>query len=433
MLVNVYVSIVIDGAQAGVAMQPIYVACSTSLGALASVLAMLLPYPRLTYYEARKFYRLYIKNTSERLNCNIEAISATDNSTAAGFLTQAKCLSTAGAKLLLSMGSKLVVMNLIPSNHNLAFAFKSSLSLGLAVLFGLIYDKENGYWHSRMYGQAGGISAVIGALLILGRKHYGPPSHFAVARITEATIGLICYIIVEILLSPARAATLAKSELSQSLRSLRDCIGQIAIITPSERDMATSSYQALREGQKKLKSLVCQLQEFTAEAELEPNFWFLPFHSSCYSKMLESLSRMVDLLLFMAYSMEHASQLSQKDGVFWMELQDRVNENVKEYPNADAFKILSGDEEVNSITSSFLRHLEEMANKTNTNKDEEMLKVRILFHYSCLGFCTSNLMRETIKIESEVKELLIWENPSSQTNFKEIYCKINTLHSQLAP
>lgn len=424
---------------------------------------------------------------------------------------------------------KELLMNLIPSSNSLTFAFKSSLSLGLAALFGLIYNKENGYWsgltiaisfvtgrqptfsvanargqgtamgsiygilcsfifqrfvdlrfltlipwvvfssflrHSRMYGQAGAISAVIGALLILGRMHYGPPSQFGVARIAEATIGLICFIIVEIILSPSRAATLAKSELSQSLRALQDCIGHIALIAHSKRDIPSSSYQALREEQKKLKSIVCQLEEFTAEAEMEPNFWFLPFHSACYSKMLGSLSRMVDLLLFVAYSMEHVTQLSQKDGVIWMELQDRVNENVKifknkvdpilkcleeitriksskklenewkniniphdfesqVYPNADAFRILSRDEEVDSITSSFLQHLEEMANKTHTNKDEEMLKVQMLFHCSCLGFCTSSLMGETIKIESEVKELLIWENPSSQTNYKEIYCKIN--------
>lgn len=64
-----------------------------------------------------------------------------------------------------------------------------------------------------------------------------------------------------------------------------------------------------------------------------------------------------------------------------------------------------------------------MANKTHTNIDEEMLKSQMLFHYSCLGFCTNNLMRETMKIQSEVKELLMWENPSSQTNHKKIYGK----------
>ncbi|XP_012569397.1 uncharacterized protein [Cicer arietinum] len=659
-LVIVYVSTIIYR-QEGVAVHSIHVACSAALGALASVLAMLLPYPRLAYDEAMKFYRIYTKNTSERLNCNIEAISASDNSTAVGFKTQAEYLSTTGTKLHQSIITKLdgmhweqpqriifnsnridteaklqdlditirgmdialsscksfpvgvideelrgvllncrgligqkldqqancsvpfdattiqemkqdifnkylsiaykdlptsfflycvqlllddlsisnkidhvlknsqisggskwsynkikeLLMNLIPSNQSLNFALKSSLSLGLAVLFGLIYDRENALWsgltiaisfvtgrqptftvanargqgtamgsiygiicafifsssvdlrflclipwvifvsflrHSRMYGESGGISAVIGALLILGRmNYYVPPSQFGVARMAEAAIGLTCFIIVEVLLSPSRAATLAKSELSRTIRTLQDCVKQISMINHSEIDMSSSSYQALREEQKKLKLFVCQLEEFTAEAEREPNFWFLPFHTACYSNMLESLSRTVDLLLFVAYSMEHVTQLAQKDRVIWMDLQYRGNENVKifkdkadpilksleeitrmksfkklenelksvnvskdiesqEYPNVDAFRNLSRDEVVDNITNSFLQHLEEIASKTHTNKDEEMLKVQMILHYSCFGFCTSSLMREIMKIESEIKELLIWEN-----------------------
>ncbi|KAL2660319.1 hypothetical protein AAZV13_03G133900 [Glycine max] len=666
-LVNVFVSTVVDGGRTGVAVHPVHVVCSTAFGGVAAVLAMLLPFPRLAHYETRKFYRLYAKNTCERFDCNIEAISASDNSTAVGFIAQAKSLSTTGAKLLQIIRSKQdgmhwewpqtrifnshwidpedelqhleltiratdialstctsfpvgvideelrgvllncrghfskvlgqqakcfdsfdatitsdmkkeiltknlsiaykdlptsfflycvhlllydspiakktdhvlgktqkrgdfkwsarktreVVMNLIPNNHNLAFAFKSSLSLGLAVFLGLTYNKENGYWagllialcfvpgrhptfslanargqgtamgsiygilccfvfkkivdfsflpllpwiffssflkYSRMYGQAGGIAAVTGALLVVGMKHNDPPSQFALARMVEATIGLLCFVIVEIIFNPCRAATLAKSELSQCLRSLHDCIGQIAIITPTKREMPFSSCQELREGQKKLKSLVCQLEEFTAEAELEPNFWFIPFHNACYRKMLESLSKMADLLLFVAYSMENIMLLSQKNGAFGVDLHDGVNKNVRifknkvsptlehleeitrkkipgklanelnrnipcdieaqEHPNAEALRVWSGDEVVDSITGSFLKHLEEMANKTHTNIDEEMLKSQMLFHYSCLGFCTNNLMRETMKIQSEVKELLMWENPSSQTNHK---------------
>ncbi|XP_058737918.1 uncharacterized protein LOC131610067 [Vicia villosa] len=669
-LVIIYVSTVIYGAKQGVATHSIHVACSTALGAIASVLAMLLPYPRVAYYEAKKFYQLYTENTSERLNCNIDAISASDNSTAVGYKTRAKYLSTTGAKLLhcvtttldgmywerpqsiisnsrieleeklqdldipirgmdiaLSSGVSFPVgvideelrgvlldcrgqisqkldqqakcfvpfdatidqemkqgifnkylsiackdlptsfflycvqlllddvsiskktdhalkkaqksvdcqscfnkisellKNLIPSNKGLIFALKSSLSLGLAVLLGLMYDRTNAYWsgltiaisfvtgrqptfsvanargqgtafgsiygiicsfifqkyvgivdlrflalipwvifasflrHSKMYGQSGAISAVLGALLILGRKNYSTPPEFGVARMAEATIGLTCLIIVEIILSPSRAATLAKSELSQTLKTLQDCIKQIAMITPSERELPSSSYQALREEQKKLKSLVCQLREFTAEAEVEPNFWFLPFHNACYNNMLKSLSRTVDLLLFVAYSMEHVTQLAQKDGVVWMDIQGRGNENVKIFKdkvdpilksleeitrmksvkkiesdlksqnvphdlesqeglNADTLRILSRDEEVDSITNSFLQHLEEIADKTHTNKDEETLKVQMLFHYSSLGFCTSSLMREIGKIESEIRELCIWENPSSETNFK---------------
>ncbi|XP_020213745.1 uncharacterized protein LOC109797974 [Cajanus cajan] len=666
-LVNVFVSTAVDGGKTGVAVHAIHVVCSTAFGALASLASFVatpFPYPRLAYYQTKKLYRLYAENTCERFNCIIEAISASDNSTATGFFTQAKSLSTTGAKLLQSIRTKLdgmhwerpqtkifnphwidpeeklqdlelpiramgialstftsfpvgvideelrgvllncrgqfskklgqqakcfapfdttinseikkdiltknlsvaykdlptsfflycvhlllddspiakkndhllgktqksgdpnwstreVVMNLIPSNHNLAFAFKSSLSLGLAVFFGLTYNKENGYWagllislcfvtgrhptfslanargqgtamgsiygilccfifqknlrfsflallpwvffssflkYSRMYGQAGGISAATGALLVIGMKHNEPPIQFALARMVEATIGLLCFVIVEIVFNPCRAATLAKFELSQCLKSLQDCIEQIDISTPTKKEMSFSSCPALRECQKKLKSLADQLEEFTAEAELEPNFLFVPFHNECYKKMLESLSKMADLLIFVAYSMENVMLLSQKNGAFWKDLHDQVNENVRtfnnkisptlkcleeitriksprklendnlpcdvetqEYPNTNAFGDWSGEEEVNSITSSFIKHLEEMATKTHTNIDEEMLKGQMVFHYSCLGFCTSNLMRETMKIQSEVKELLKWEN-SSQTNFDKFFC-----------
>ncbi|KAG4916250.1 hypothetical protein JHK84_053768 [Glycine max] len=248
--------------------------------------------------------------------------------------------------------------------------------------------------YSRIYGQAGGIAAVTGALLVVGKKQNDHPSQFALARMVEATIGLPCFVIVEIIFNPCRDATLAKSELSQCLRSLQDCIDQIAIITPTKRKMPVSSSQALREGQKRLKSLVGQLEEFTAEAELEPNFWFIPFHNACYRKMLESLSKMADLLLFVAYSMENMMLLSQKNEAFWVDLHDRINENVRifkkkvsptlkrleeitrkktprklenelnrnlpcdieapEHPNAEEFRVWSGDEVVDSITDSFL-------------------------------------------------------------------------------
>ncbi|KAJ7972537.1 p-hydroxybenzoic acid efflux pump subunit aaeB [Quillaja saponaria] len=270
--------------------------------------------------------------------------------------------------------------------QSFVFAFKCSLSLGLAVFLGLKYNKENGYWsgltiaigfvtggqatftvgnaraqgtamgsvygvlcgfifqrfvylrflpllpwivfscflmHSRMHGQAGGISSVLGALLILGRENYGPPSRFAIARITEAIIGIICFTTVEILFNPSRAATLAKSELPQSLRALRDCI-HFTFISPSQDKVATNS-SALRTKQKKLKYHVSQLEKFIIEAESEPNFWFLTFHGACYRRILESLSRMVDLLLIVAHTTEHLSPISENFQVTVVDLQENMN------------------------------------------------------------------------------------------------------------
>ncbi|XP_028765600.1 uncharacterized protein LOC114750129 [Neltuma alba] len=682
-LVIVYVKTVIDGADAGVMAHPIHVASSTALGALASVLAMLFPYPHLACLQIRNVYKLYVAHASERLNHNLQALSALDNASALDWFTEAKSLSTVGSKLLDCIRCKLdgmrwerpqvtisdpnyyahpeehlqdmeltlrgmeialsycsafpveavdqelrgvlldykgritqkldqqakcfalsdtatvpdskkeisnsfsgspkslckackdlptsffiycaelllkdshitnneqpmaektdavqynswkireFAMNLLPKSQNLAFAIKCSLSLGIAVLLGLIYNKENGYWsgltiaisfiterqatftaanargqgtamgsvygilccflfersvdlrllpilpwvvfscflmHGRMYGQAGGISAVLGALLILGRKHYGTPTQFAIARITEATIGLICYMIVEILMNPSRAATLAKSELSQCLRSLQDCIDAITISPEGENQMPRSPSQTFRERRKKLKCFVNQLEQFSSDAKSEPSFWFLPFHGACYSKMLESLSRMVDLLHFVEYSTEHVPRFSEEGEVNLWELQEHMVKNIELFQtkvaptlrlleeitrmkslsqleqdlksenipgdvesghaNGDTSKISCASEDADRMTGSFLQHLEEAANMIETNKDEEILIGQMIFHYSCLGFCIVSLMREAIKIENEVKQLLVWENPSSRINLNEIYCKINALRSE---
>ncbi|KAJ4704729.1 p-hydroxybenzoic acid efflux pump subunit aaeB [Melia azedarach] len=182
--------------------------------------------------------------------------------------------------------------------------------------------------HSRMYGDPGRISAVIGALLILGRKNYGRPSEFGIARITEATTGLMCFVIVEILFQPARAATLAKTQLGQSLEALRDAIEDIVLFV-YQKNMPTST--VLRDKQKKLTSHINKLQKFTVEAKLEPNFLFLPFYGACYEKLMGSLSRMADLLLFVAYKTEFLSQISEKFGVAWNEIQEQITDDLKHF------------------------------------------------------------------------------------------------------
>lgn len=276
-------------------------------------------------------------------------------------------------------------LNVTPSNESLVFASKCSVSLGLAVLFGLIFNTENGYWsgltiaisfvtgrqatvtfsnaraqgtamgsvygvvgyfvfrgllemrflllipwiiftsflrHSRMYGQAGAVSAVIGALLILGRKKYGQPDEFAILRLAEATIGLCCLVVVELIVQPARAATLAKNQLSLSLRTLEGCIEQMALCSrPKEKPGLV--LLELRGKQRKLKSHVNGLKSFSNDAETEPDFWFVPFHACSYNKLHRSLSNTVDLLHFMAYIMELLLQVSNGD------IQESVNKDLE--------------------------------------------------------------------------------------------------------
>lgn len=390
------------------------------------------------------------------------------------------------------------------------FAIKSSLSLGFAVLLGLIYNKENGYWsgliiatsfvterqatftvtnargqgtaigsvygilccfifqrfvdlrflpllpwiiftsflrHSRMYGQAGGISAVTGALLILGRKNYGPPNEFAAARLVEACIGLICFIMVEILLRPARAATLAKTELAWSLSAFRDFIDDISQLGAGQKSLLSSSIPALRRKHQEVKSRISNLEKFIAEAESEPNFWFLPFYGACYRRLLVSLRKMEHLLLFLAFEIETLSQVSDRlqvliSNIYLHPLGGEVGSSLnsieelisigsltplekgmrkisisdhddielgKPSPSADvAFWTFSLDEEVEN---SIPQNSKEEAGDIEKRKGAQELKSRLILGIYSLEFCITGLIKETRKIEKQVKKLVARENP----------------------
>ncbi|KAG6681504.1 hypothetical protein I3842_13G096400 [Carya illinoinensis] len=397
-------------------------------------------------------------------------------------------------------------------------AFKCSLSLGLAVLFGLLYNKENGYWsglsvaislasareatfkvanvkaqgtvlgsvygvlgcslfgkflpivflsllpwfiftsflqRSRMYGQAGGISAVIGAVIILSRKNFGPPSQFAMARITETFIGLSCSIMVELLLQPTRASTLARTQLSKCLGTLPACVASVSL-------GCNSNISELKENQRRLEIQVSELGKIIKEADVEPNFWFLPFHSACYIKIFESLSKMGDILLFSAHAvglLEQASQGSIADS--WKELVNKLEDHdlklfkemvcssIKCYERVTSMKFLTLlekelaknkfscdlelgksrsypnmiimesnlDEHVmEKIIDLYLQHSKELLDKIqveSTDHDELKYYSQRVLGLTALGYCISSLVRESAEIGKEIKELVQWENPSS--------------------
>ncbi|KAI9392371.1 hypothetical protein POPTR_006G082000v4 [Populus trichocarpa] len=668
--VIVFVGAAIHGAEEGVVTHPIHVASSTALGALASVLAMLIPYPWLAYCKARKTCRLYVENASERLNIYVEGLTAQNKQAAADLLSQAKFLSVTGAKHLQTIkdtrggmacekpqirklnagenlqdieilmkgveialdscpsfpvsmideGIKQALLDMkgkiglklqngkcltpfdattapeakagesyvlapkiggatqadlpaffflyclellsrelpvgqnpecnsentnktdtrdvtskrdqekanlgktwdystikLPNMERWTLATKCSLSMGFAVLFGLIFNKENGYWsgliiatsfvterqatftvanargqgtaigsvygilccfifqrfvdlwflpllpwiiftsflrHSRMYGQAGGISAVIGALLILGRKNYGPPNEFATARLVEACIGLICFIMAEILLQPARAATLAKTEFAWSLRALRDCIDDTSQLCAGQKSALSSSIPALRRKHQEVKSRINNLEKFIAAAESEPNFWFLPFYGACYRKLLVSLRKMECLLLFVAIEIGTLSQVSDRLQVlinnYLLPLGEEVGFSLKcieelvsmnslallergvqkisishddmelgkSSPSADVlYRTLSLDEE--EVENSIPQHSKVEADGIEKREGAQELKSRLILRIYSLEFCISSLIKETREIEKQVKELITRENPESQFSTKE--------------
>ncbi|KAF3636661.1 putative rRNA-processing protein UTP23 -like protein [Capsicum annuum] len=376
------------------------------------------------------------------------------------------------------------------------FAFKCSLSLGLAVLLGLLFNTENGYWsgltialsfvtrkeaifteanaraqgtaigsvygvlgctifqkvaqirflsllpwiifttflrHSRMFTQAGGTAAVIGSLLILGRKSYGPPSEFAIYRLTEAFIGLACFIVVELMLQPTSSATLVKKHLYLVQGTLKDC---------TERMIVDSRQKGLMEKQRDLKYQVKDLDKFIKDAVLEPRFWFSPFPISCYLKLQRSLSKMADVLFFMSCDIEFLCQAFDRYYPDKKELQQYINKDLQQFKDAlsssvSCFEktisirllktsqiqpeqnIMNDLEEGNSscprgevemILSSFLQNSNEVRGKVRDIAGIE-LRGTIVGCLCSLGFCMSFLEREVRDFDSGIKELVKWVDP----------------------
>ncbi|KAK9169917.1 hypothetical protein Syun_002057 [Stephania yunnanensis] len=675
-IVLIYTFSSFNGVHKAEVLHPVHVAASTAVGAFASVLALLLPYPRLASYEVRKKCRQFNKNASERMKLFVKAFCAESNATANATMSRANSLTKKGTKILqtvklmqesmqwerplsifmkpryLNSSDRLQALELplkgmeialtscpsfpvgvagdenlktlllgleehitralsqakgigpsesltesettkgdvsdnflqtlhsatFPSGNDLPsffflfcmklmdgrltadhpqeskgatekmssapvkkksilggwpvkinserfiIALKCSLSLGLAVLFGMIYSKEFSCWSglavavgmafrreatfksanlkaqgtvlgtiygvlscfvfqrlsnirflsllpwiiftsflrlSRMFGQAGSASAIIGALIILGRKNYGPASEFAIMRISETFIGLACSISVELLLQPTRASTLAKIQLSNSLSAISECIELITLC---------SSIEEVKEKEKKLRGVLRKLGNFMGEAEAEPNFWFLPFHTACYNKLLGTLSKMADLLLFVTQAMESLTQDSQRVGIACTDLKKYLDGDLDQFknmvsssirclekitlikslaklekamnsgaitdgdvelgkaPNANAFKLFTADEEeIGKTISSFLQHSREVVDNSEAFEWDEKMKGQIILNLSAIGFCMDALIKQSKEIQKSVRELVQWENPSSQVNLCEIYCKVNAL------
>ncbi|KAK7261456.1 hypothetical protein RIF29_27769 [Crotalaria pallida] len=408
--------------------------------------------------------------------------------------------------------------NWVPTliSPNLIAAIKYSLSLGLAVFMGLIYSKENGFWaglpvavsyvsgrqatfrianvkaqgtvlgtvygvlcsfvferflpirffsllpwflftsflqRSRMYGQAGGISAAIGAVLILGRENFGPPSEFAIARIIETFIGLACSVFVELIFIPKMASSCAKIELSQSLAILDESIGSFSLIEVVDE----TGLQ------------VNELRKFILEAEIEPNFWFLPFHATCYNKILGSLSKLVDVLHFGVHALKFLHQEFKRVEAFGKEevnmlqgelrqMKELICSSIKSLEEITRMKSLKfvedelgkknmnmpcdlesgkptnrcmvyvlGEDGIEKTISSFLQRSRDVVDNIYGGEGEKELNSQVVLCLSTLGFCLGALMRETIEIEKGIKELVQWENPSREINLYEILCKLQDL------
>ncbi|GAB2226890.1 hypothetical protein Droror1_Dr00008687 [Drosera rotundifolia] len=409
---------------------------------------------------------------------------------------------------------KTILGSVLSLNHqSIVFALKCSLSLGLSVLLGLSYNKENGYWsglaiaiglvsgrqatltivnaraqgtaigsvyavlasfvfhnsalrlvsllpwiiftsflrHSKTYGEAGSTTAIIGALLILGRKYSGTSSEFAIARLAEAFIGLSCFIVVEVLLRPERAANSARAHLSQCFRTLRDSINSLDHRISPKSDLNSSAWLQKTE---ELENMIEELSRFIDEAKVEPNLWFKPFQGDWYSAQLQSIIRITDLLGFLVCATVSLIQGQQEMRASWDADAEQISMEVEifkgkicsslEYLEEVTTTKSTGQEENESATeeadlengkptqskqleisslneadaediqASFVQHSSNIF-KNAEGQQNAGVKRNMQMSLSSLGFCMSGLITELNELEKEVEQLSPHDNHQVST------------------
>lgn len=374
-------------------------------------------------------------------------------------------------------------------------SLKCSLVLSLAVLFGMLFSKDNAFWsgltvaitftmhrestftfanlraqgtlmgsiygvfgscisehfmelrflvllpwiiftgflrNSRMFGQASSIAAILSASFILGRRNYGSPIEFSITRLCETFIGLSCAIFVELVLQPTRASTLARKQLCQSLTTLRECIDAM-------------------KGEQKLREQVGVLKKRITEANSEPNLWFLPFNTTCFQSLHESLSKMVDFMYFIDQGLEkiYVDCNGIKEPMI-DEIKEMINGEMEKFKKA-ACASVKCLEVVCSLNNSRPHDIEmgiveeglsEFGSLSDIHEQFEKIEMEVMEMFrmeelssweikgelvlcvGSIGFCLRELMREIKKMERGVIALIQSENPGRNVNLNEIFCKL---------
>ncbi|GLJ40915.1 hypothetical protein SUGI_0846450 [Cryptomeria japonica] len=333
---------------------------------------------------------------------------------------------------------------------------------------------------SKMYGYAGGVSAVVSAVFILGRKTSPSPSVFAMERITETMVGIVCYMVVELILQPRRAATIARKELVLTLSHLQEYTTAIisAQITQQCIHSLPAALSQFKDKENALKYHICQLRRSIEEAKTEPDFWFLPFPETIYSKLLGDVCKIGDLLHFSMRSYESIIESCSSSHISIEAIYDLIRDDLQEFgyrvsPPYQCFvqvlevksipklifhhhnhqhhtfadlesgsetqpaheehphnselrqisqSIADDEDAINSLLKS-IKVL--MADACLTGRDVGGLNNDLIIALSSLAFCLDNMMKELKQVERDIHEILQWENPWSLIDMWEIRSMLN--------
>ncbi|KAG6551250.1 hypothetical protein Mapa_007176 [Marchantia paleacea] len=170
--------------------------------------------------------------------------------------------------------------------------------------------------HSKIHGYSGGCAGSTAVGMMLG----DPPEDvqtYAVQKITQTFIGVLSYVLVELLVFPDRARNLVKTELVHNIVRLRDTVAEIVDVYTGARagclECRHRRVDEITKLERHLRKDLDHQAHLQEEAGLEPDLWWVPFPGDVYSKIAAIQGRMLDLLLFMLCCLQASSDEEYDD------------------------------------------------------------------------------------------------------------------------
>lgn len=169
---------------------------------------------------------------------------------------------------------------------------------------------------SQLFGYAGAVSALTGAIVILARTNKNSTDQeFTVIRIVEAFLGMAAFVVVEMLVLPQRAASMVKPDISSGLGELQQFVANIFELfsdEPCELCEGSKAIHELKHKEKKLHKIISCQNQLVKEASEEPQLWFAPFPLKIFSKVMEEQGHILEMLHFCITVLEDIKCIADK-------------------------------------------------------------------------------------------------------------------------
>ncbi|KAL3676771.1 hypothetical protein R1sor_026719 [Riccia sorocarpa] len=166
--------------------------------------------------------------------------------------------------------------------------------------------------HSKVYGYSGGCAGTTAVGMMLGDPAK-ESQKYAVEKITQTFIGVMSYMLVEVVVFPDQAKDLVKRQLIENLGGLKKAIMESVDMYNTKASVGclechqrrVDEIKSLEQELRKKLELQIHLHE---EAASEPDLWWVPFPRDAYSRIVSVQGQMLDLLLFMVCCLQASAE-----------------------------------------------------------------------------------------------------------------------------